>query len=123
MAGWMNHAPEDLICAARDGGEPAFGRPAFPAEKPATLLWQIAHENPPAPRSVDPQLHPDFENVLLKALARDSRDRYATAAEFADDLERFVSDKSVLARRPASTRRRGSRFGCATPGRPGREAG
>jgi serine/threonine protein kinase len=77
------------------------GRAAFPTEEPVALLWQIAHEAPPAPRSVDPAIPADLETVLLKAMAKDARDRYATAAEFADDLARFLSGEPVLARRPS----------------------
>jgi serine/threonine protein kinase len=78
------------------------GRAAFPTEEPITLLWQIAHEDPPAPRSVDPGIPGDLETALLKALAKDPRDRYATAAEFADDLDRFLAGEPILARRPSA---------------------
>jgi serine/threonine protein kinase len=76
------------------------GRPAFPSDEPLTLLRQIAHDDPPAPRSVDPAIPADLETVLLKAMQKDPRDRYPTAAEFADDLDRFLAGRPVLARRP-----------------------
>jgi hypothetical protein len=44
----------------------------------------------------------DLETVLLRALAKDPRERYATAAEFADDLVRFPAGEPVLARRPSA---------------------
>jgi hypothetical protein len=78
------------------------GRAAFPAEEPVALLWQIAHEAPAAPRALDPHLPMDLETVLLKALAKEPRERYATAAEFADDLDRFLAGEPVLARRPSA---------------------
>lgn len=77
------------------------GRPAFPAEEPAKLLQQIAHASPPRPRAIDPTVPADLETVLMKGLEKDSRDRYSTAAEFADDLERFLDGRPVAARRPS----------------------
>src|SRR5207248_10596088 len=41
----------------------------------------------------------DLETVVLKAMARDPADRYATAEEMADDLRRFLAGRPVLARR------------------------
>jgi tetratricopeptide (TPR) repeat protein len=41
-----------------------------------------------------------LETVVLKAMAREPQDRYATARELAEDLHRFVEDRPVLASRP-----------------------
>lgn len=40
----------------------------------------------------------DLDMVVLKAMARESRARYATAQEFSEDLERFLNGQPVLAR-------------------------
>ncbi len=77
------------------------GRPAFPAEEPGVLLRQIAHDDPLPPRTLDPVLPVDLETVILKAMQKDPRDRYATAAELADDLDRFLAGRPVTARRPS----------------------
>jgi tetratricopeptide (TPR) repeat protein len=42
-----------------------------------------------------------LETVLLKAMAREPQGRYATARELAEDLQRFVDDRPVLASRPS----------------------
>jgi serine/threonine protein kinase len=91
----------DVYSLAATLYELVAGLPAFAAEEPVVLLRQITNDDPPAPRSVDPAVPPDLETVLLKALQKDPRDRYPTAAEFADDLDRFVSGRPVLARQPS----------------------
>ena len=66
----------------------------------------------PAARSSDPH---DLETIVLKAMAKDPADRYTTAAELAEDLQRFLDDRPILARRPTLADRAGS--GCGGIGR------
>jgi len=91
----------DVYSLAATVYELATGRPAFPAEEPAVLLRQITSDDPPPPSAGDPAFPQDLETVLLKALQKEPRDRYATARELADDLDRFLAGHPVLARRPS----------------------
>jgi serine/threonine protein kinase len=75
-------------------------RPLFDGRDRNELLRQIANEDPPSPRSLVPGVPEDLETIILKALRKDPAERYATAAELADDLERFLDHRPVLARRP-----------------------
>jgi WD40 repeat protein/tetratricopeptide (TPR) repeat protein len=74
--------------------------PAFPGEERPALLRQIAEEEPPAPRRLAPAVPADLETVILKAMAKEPAERYATAKDFADDLRRFLEDRPIEARRP-----------------------
>ncbi len=47
------------------------------------------------------QLRGDLDLITLKALAVDPSQRYASVTALADDLERFLSGRPVLARRPS----------------------
>jgi eukaryotic-like serine/threonine-protein kinase len=65
----------------------------------------IAAAEPSRPRTIDPKIPRDLEAVTLKAMDRNPALRYASAAELADDLDRFVAGEPVLARPPGRVRR------------------
>lgn len=53
------------------------------------------------PRAWNRSIPADFEVIVLKAMAEDRDDRYATARELAEDLRRFLEGESILARPPS----------------------
>jgi WD40 repeat protein/serine/threonine protein kinase len=67
----------------------------------AELLHQIAFGEPRPLRSRNPAIPRDLETVVLKAVARDIQQRYATAANLAADLRRFLEGRPIQARRPS----------------------
>jgi serine/threonine protein kinase len=75
-------------------------RPIFDGADHRAVLHQILHDEPRAPRAVDPAIPVELETIVLKAVAKLPSDRYATAQEFADDLERFARRERIQARRP-----------------------
>ncbi len=79
--------------------EAVAGKPAFADRDAGSVMAAIRDEGPAPPRRLTPGLPRDLETVILKAVARDPKDRYATAADFAEDLARFLGDLPVLARR------------------------
>jgi serine/threonine protein kinase len=80
-------------------------RPAFDGQDRQELLRQLASEEPPAPRSLDRTIPVELETIVLKAIAKSPDERYDTAQELADDLQRFLEDKPIAARRPALAER------------------
>ena len=52
--------------------------------KSVAVMQQVVHEPPVAPSIISPELPPQFDLVILKALAKDSERRYQTAREFSD---------------------------------------
>jgi serine/threonine protein kinase/WD40 repeat protein/tetratricopeptide (TPR) repeat protein len=80
-------------------------QPACTREDRRDALRQIELEEPPAPGRLNPAIPADLETIVLKALAKEPDGRYATAQELADDLERFLEDRPILARRPTSWQR------------------
>jgi serine/threonine protein kinase/Tfp pilus assembly protein PilF len=76
-------------------------RPAFAGHDQAELARQIATDEPPRLDRLNPQLPRDLVTVVHKAMAKDPADRYQTAGALAEDLRRFLDDRSIAARRPS----------------------
>jgi serine/threonine protein kinase/WD40 repeat protein len=74
-------------------------RSAFPESDRVALIERVCHCVPVRPRKLDRQIPRDLETIVLKAMARDPADRYHTAAAMAEDLRRFLADRSITARR------------------------
>ena len=66
---------------------------------PSELLHRVSAGQPVRPRQVDPTIPRDLETIILKATARDLKDRYATAGLLAEDLHCFLNDRPIQARR------------------------
>jgi hypothetical protein len=75
-------------------------QPAFPAQDRRECLRQICEQEPVPPRRLNRAVPAELETIVLKAMAKDPRERYASARELADDLRRYLDDRPVLARRP-----------------------
>ncbi|MGH7271248.1 MAG: serine/threonine protein kinase [Polyangiaceae bacterium] len=63
------------------------GERLFKAEAEGDTLNRLLYEPIPTPRSVDPDIEPELDDVCMKALTRDPDARFRTAAEFSDALE------------------------------------
>ncbi len=74
-------------------------RPAFEASNRGKLLRQVSHDTPPRPRSLNREVPRDLETIVLKAIAHEPERRYQSAGELAEDLERFLDDRPIRARR------------------------
>src|SRR5213594_1370022 len=75
-------------------------RPAFDGKDRQELLRQIAFEEPPRPRRLDRGIPAELETIVLKAMERNPAERYATAQDLADDLQRFLNDQPIRAKPP-----------------------
>jgi tetratricopeptide (TPR) repeat protein len=74
-------------------------RPLFSTSNRAELLRRIVETAPPPPRRIDPSIPIDLETIVLKTIAKEPAARYHRADQLAEDLRRFLADRSILARR------------------------
>ncbi len=72
---------------------------AFEDTQQGPLIRQKMHGAPPPPRARNPAIPRDLETIILKASAAAPGDRYQSAGELAEDLERFLDERPVAARR------------------------
>ncbi len=57
------------------------------------ILSRVVHgDHPRSPRAKRPDVHPELDRIVQKALAFDPNDRYPTAAALQEDLEAFISE-------------------------------
>ena len=73
----------------------------FEASQAEQVFHRILHEEPLHPRKIQPKLPVDLVHICLKAMDRAPQRRYASMAELADDLRRFLRHEPVLAKAPS----------------------
>jgi len=74
------------------------GRPPFRGETVYETLINVIDQAPVEPSALNPATPPDLEAICLKCLEKKAENRYASAAELADDLERYSRGESVSVR-------------------------
>jgi WD40 repeat protein/serine/threonine protein kinase len=75
-------------------------RPLYEITDRQELLQQIRNVELVSLKAHGADIPADLETILLKAMTRDSWDRYLTAQDLADDLRRFLENRPITARRP-----------------------
>jgi eukaryotic-like serine/threonine-protein kinase len=79
--------------------------PIFPDLPDPVVLAKIAAEDPTPLRRLNPSIPVDLETIVQKAMSKEAAERYATAEEFAADLEHFCDRKKIKAQRPRAADR------------------
>jgi tRNA A-37 threonylcarbamoyl transferase component Bud32/tetratricopeptide (TPR) repeat protein len=111
-------SPEQVVGDSEKVGPPAdvyalgstlyallSGRPPFQAASTIDTLKQVVEREPVSPREFDAAIPRDLETIVLKCLEKAPARRYSSARELADDLDRFLSDRPIVARRASSAER------------------
>ncbi len=81
------------------------GEPAFAESDPHHLMDSIKNAKPKSIRRARPRISSDLETIVLKAIHVEPTLRYATAVELREDLDRFLADEPIQARRISSVQR------------------
>ncbi len=75
------------------------GRPPFIEPDLPELLLQVERGEFPRPRQLHPWIDQALEAICLKAMVRETPDRYASPRALAEDIEHWLADEPVTARR------------------------
>jgi serine/threonine-protein kinase len=73
------------------------GKPPFTGDTPLSIAYKHVRENPAPPSQLNPDVPPELDAIVLKALAKNPANRYSSAHEMREDLERFLAGKEVHA--------------------------
>ncbi len=73
-------------------------RPAFEGVDQPRLIDRIVHEQPVRPRTIDRHIPRDLETIVLKAMARERKDRFRSAREMAEELKNFIEGRPIQSR-------------------------
>jgi tetratricopeptide (TPR) repeat protein len=80
------------------------GRPPFTGASTLEIYQKILSDDPVRPAVAAANCPPDLEAIILMAIERERDLRYATAEDFAFDIERFLAGEPVMAARATPAR-------------------
>lgn len=78
------------------------GRPPFDGESPVAVAIQHINGGAPKPSSLNPNIPVGMEQIILKGMALEPKDRYASATEMIQDMEEFRKNPAIDFRYQAS---------------------
>ena len=81
------------------------GKPPFYAATIVETLKQVSNEDPVPLIRLNPAVDRDLETITLKCLQKSPADRYQTAAELQEDIERYLKHEPIKARPTSLTSR------------------
>ena len=90
-------ARSDLYSAGCLLFELLTGRPPFVGDSPVSVAYQHVREEPVSPSALDPEVPPAIDAITLKALAKSVDERYQSATEMRDDIDRALEGRAVTA--------------------------
>ncbi len=78
--------------------EALVGRSPFEGSTALEVLEQVRSTDPVRPRALRPSIPRDLETICLKCIDKNPTDRYASAADLLEDLQRFQNGFAILAK-------------------------
>jgi serine/threonine protein kinase len=95
-------SPEQAMGQTLDGRSDLFslgvifyemltGEKPFSGSNPTTIMYKILHEEPVPPQRINVTLHPAFDYIIGRMLAKDPNQRYQNCGELIQDLKNYPS--------------------------------
>lgn len=95
----MDHRTDIFSLGATFYEALTLARP-FTGDSYPQVIKKVLVEDPTPPRSLRSQIPEDLAVICLKAMEKDADRRYASMKDFAEDLQRFLEDRPILASPP-----------------------
>jgi serine/threonine-protein kinase len=73
------------------------GAPPFQGDSPVAVAYQHVRENPVLPSTRNPEVPRSVDSIVMKALAKNTLNRYQSAAEMRQDIQRSLANQPVVA--------------------------
>ncbi|MFC1410321.1 Stk1 family PASTA domain-containing Ser/Thr kinase [Streptacidiphilus sp. N1-12] len=77
-------------------------RPPFVGDSPVAVAYQHVREEAQPPSVYDPEVRPEYDAIVMKALAKERDYRYQSADEMRADIERALDGLPVSAAQPVA---------------------
>ena len=100
--GWVDNR-SDLYSLSVVMYEMMAGRPPYDGESPVAVAIQHINGGAPLPSTLNPNIPEGLEQIIMRGMALDVKDRYASATEMLRDMEEFRRDPAVLFIMPKGT--------------------
>jgi serine/threonine-protein kinase len=95
--GQQVEAASDLYSLGVVMFEMVTGRLPFDGDNPVSIAMKHVHDQPPAPRNLNPLVPQNLEAVILRSMGKRPVDRYLTAQAMLEDMRRVQAGESVSA--------------------------
>ncbi len=81
------------------------GRPPFTGSSSINTVLHVMEDDPVPPNKLQSEIGHDLNTICLKCLEKPPEKRYETAAQLAGDLQAYLEDRPITARRPSAVER------------------
>ena len=93
--GWVDNR-SDLYSLGVVMYEMLAGRPPYDAESPVAVALQHINGGAAMPSTLNPNIPGGLEQIIMKAMSLDAKDRYSSATEMLKDMEEFRKNPAIL---------------------------
>ena len=99
--GWVDNR-SDLYSLSVVMYEMMTGRPPYDGESPVAVAIQHINGGAAMPSTLNPNIPKGLEQIIMKGMALDAKDRYASATEMLHDMDEFRKDPMIVFDMPQS---------------------